>query len=42
MSYHPHTHKKKYGLLHFIWDCIMVIATGGLWLIWIYVREKRN
>lgn len=34
--------KKQYGCLNFLFDCIMVIATGGLWLIWIYVREHRN
>lgn len=31
-----------YGCGSFIFDCIMTIATGGLWLIWIFVREMRK
>ncbi len=34
--------KKKYSLCRFIWDCLLVLFTGGLWLIWIFVREMRN
>jgi hypothetical protein len=34
--------RKKYGLMAFIFDVIMVTITGGLWLIWIFVREMRN
>jgi len=34
--------KKKYGLGAFLFDIIMVIVTGGLWLIWIFVREMRR
>lgn len=33
---------RKYGLLNFIGDVIMCCITGGLWLIWIFVREMRN
>jgi hypothetical protein len=33
---------KRYGLGSFIFDCILVIITGGLWLIWIFVREMRR
>jgi len=33
---------RKYGCLSFITDCVLVLATGGLWLIWIFVREMRR
>lgn len=33
---------KKYGFWNFIFDCIMVLLTWGLWLIWIFVREMRK
>jgi hypothetical protein len=28
-----------YGIFHWIFDLIGVLVTGGLWLIWICVRE---
>lgn len=34
--------RKKYGLLGFLGDLIMTFITGGLWLIWIFVREMRG
>lgn len=34
--------QKRYGILNFIWDVFMVIITGGLWLIWIFIREMRG
>lgn len=34
--------RKRYGLFHFLGDIIMTVITGGLWLIWIFVREMRN
>jgi hypothetical protein len=34
--------KKQYGLFRFIWDVALVLVTGGLWLIWIFVREMRS
>jgi hypothetical protein len=34
--------RKKYGFWSFLWDCIMVCLTCGFWLIYIYVREKRE
>ncbi len=34
--------KKSYGFLNFLFDSFMVICTGGLWLIWIFVREMRK
>ena len=33
---------KHYGVLNFLFDIFMVIITGGLWLIWIFVREMRK
>lgn len=33
---------RNYGCLAFLFDCFMVVITGGLWLIWIFVRESRN
>lgn len=32
---------KKYGLGSLIFDFIMVMLTGGLWLIWILIRFLR-
>lgn len=34
--------RKRYGVLNFLGDAIMIGITGGLWLIWIFVREMRN
>lgn len=36
---HP---RKKYGFFSFMFDIILCFFTGGLWLIWIFVREMRN
>jgi hypothetical protein len=33
---------KKYRLRNFLLDVILVVLTGGLWLIWIFVREMRG
>jgi hypothetical protein len=35
-------HNKPYGCLSFIGDILMIGLTGGLWLIWIFVREMRR
>jgi hypothetical protein len=32
---------RKYGFGHFLWDAALACATGGIWLIWIFVREMR-
>ena len=32
----------NYGCLSFLFDIFMVCITGGLWLIWIFVREMRK
>jgi hypothetical protein len=34
--------RKKYTLLSFLFDLLLVFVTGGLWLIWIFVREIRG
>ena len=34
--------RRKYGILNFLFDILLVCLTGGLWLIWIFVREMRN
>jgi hypothetical protein len=36
------TMQHHYGFWKFIGDCLMVGLTGGLWLIWIFVREMRK
>jgi len=28
--------------MSFLFDLLMVMLTGGLWLIWIFVREMRK
>lgn len=33
---------KRYGLFAFLFDILLLVLTGGLWLIWIFVREMRN
>jgi hypothetical protein len=33
---------KKRGTLGLILDFILVLCTGGLWLIWILIRYLRN
>lgn len=34
--------RRKYGIFNFLFDCIMVGLTCGLWLIWIFAREMRS
>jgi len=34
--------KKKYNLLSFAFDILMIGVTAGFWLIWIFVREMRR
>jgi hypothetical protein len=33
---------KLYGALDFLGDLVMLMLTGGLWFIWIFVREMRR
>lgn len=34
--------RKPYGIGHFLIDCLLTFMTGGLWLIWVFVREMRS
>jgi hypothetical protein len=34
--------RKHYGFFSFMLDVVLTFATGGLWLIWIFVREMRS
>jgi hypothetical protein len=34
--------RPKYGFWKFMGDVFMTFLTGGLWLIWIFVREMRR
>ena len=36
------TRRKRYNLFSFLFDLLLIFLTGGLWLIWIFVREMRN
>lgn len=33
---------RRYGLFNFLLDCVLTLITGGLWLIWVFVREMRR
>lgn len=33
---------KRYTFGSFIFDLIMTALSGGLWLIWIFIREMRG
>lgn len=33
---------KKYTFCSFLFDLFMLFITGGLWVIWIFVREMRG
>lgn len=34
--------RRPYGCMSFIFDIIMLVITGGLWLLWIFIREMRS
>lgn len=34
--------RNGYGIVKFAFDVILTLITGGLWLIWIFVREMRR
>jgi hypothetical protein len=40
-GYRVYRHK-PYSCLGFLGDCFMTLITGGLWLVWIFVREMRR
>jgi hypothetical protein len=46
MNYPPYVvfvnQRSRYGFWKFIGDVFMTLATCGLWLIWIFVREMRR
>jgi len=33
---------RTYGLSNFVGDAVLTCMTGGLWIVWIAVRELRN
>lgn len=33
---------KRYTFLHFCFDMIMAVVTGGLWLIWLFFKFLRS
>ena len=33
---------KKYGIGKFLLDVVVTFLTGGVWLIWIFIREMRR
>jgi hypothetical protein len=33
---------KKYTLLNFIVDGTLVFLTGGIWIVWIVIRESQK
>jgi hypothetical protein len=34
--------RNGYGFSKFLIDILLIVITGGLWLVWIFVREMRN
>lgn len=34
--------RRRYKLRNFVVDAFLAVITGGIWLIWIFVREMRN
>lgn len=37
----PQRYREPYGFWNFMGDLALTFLTGGLWLIWIFVREMR-
>ena len=35
-------YKKRYGIWRFVEDAFFCLCTCGLWLIWIFVRERES
>lgn len=33
---------RPYGFWNFMLDLLMICVTGGLWVIWIFIREMRQ
>jgi hypothetical protein len=38
----PPRQVRRYGCMGFLGDIFMTVITGGLWLIWVFVREMRR
>lgn len=34
--------RKRYKFRNFLTDSFMIVLTGGLWLVWIFIREHRK
>lgn len=34
--------RRRYGFFSFLFDVLLTVITGGLWLIWVFVREMRR
>ena len=34
--------RKRYGKVHILVDFLLTIFTGGLWLLWIFIRFLRS
>lgn len=34
--------RKHYGFIHLLFDFVLTILTGGLWLLWIFIRFLRS
>lgn len=34
--------RRRYSIIGWLFDCVMIILTCGFWLVRIYVREKRG
>lgn len=32
---------RDYGIFNFALDAVLTLFTGGLWLIWVFIREMR-
>lgn len=34
--------RRRYGFGQFVFDFVLTILTGGLWLLWLIIRFLRN
>jgi hypothetical protein len=40
--YHQYVETNRYGFWHLLLDFILTLCTGGLWLLWIFIRFLRS
>ena len=33
---------RDYGMFDFALDAVLSLVSGGLWLIWVFIREMRS